>query len=133
MKKYIFLFFVGFFLSSCLTYSGYAQQSYYSNDEYKIVPKSADYVLNQHIFRCDMYDQQTYYILPDDEVYGKDANGNLVLVGFKEPSKREHTGYVATFTILATATTYGIDRYDHIWVYHSRYREIVGNLVKRKR
>ncbi len=126
----LFLFIICILLLN--TTIGYAQ-SVTNSDEYIPVPKKPNEVLNNYRYRVDMNDNQTrYYILYDDEVYGYNSQGELTLLGFREPSKKQNTGYLFTFTILSNQKTYGVDQHGHAWYYSGNSREIVASVNRRE-
>ena len=104
-----------------------------SSDDYQLVPRSSSEILRDYKYRVEMYDDITkYYILPNDEVYGKSASGELVHVGYREKSQRDRTGYLFTVTLLNPPQTFGVDQYGHAWNYGSQYRQIVANVIRVK-
>lgn len=136
MKNLLRLFGLLIYVLTSSVFVANAQSvSQYNNgdDDYKVVPKSSTEVLNNYRYRVDMYDDITrYYILYDDEIYGYNPEGKLVLMGFREASKQQNTGYLFTFTILSTQKTYGVDKYGHAWYYGSNSREIVASVNRRE-
>ncbi len=127
-------------LSACLYTPLQAQNNYSnnyqtaSNDDYKPANYTPHQVMEGYKYRVEMYDDVTqYYIMPNDEVYGKNASGNIVHLGYRETSRRDQTGYLFTFTLLLQPPqTIGVDRYGHAWQYGTNYRQIVANVIRVK-
>lgn len=131
-------YFFALLLSLCLLGQTQAQaQNTYqtpSTDDYQPANYTAAQVMEGYKYRVEMYDDVTkYYIMPNDEVYGKDATGNMHHLGYREKSRRDQTGYLFIFTLLTSPPqTFGVDRYGHAWNYGSSYREIVANVIRVK-